>query len=189
MVVPDKNESGYFWNFMVPVINEAIDEIDFIQVDTYKNPYLEIETSTVDYMVAIYLSWLNQYSGYTIEGFNGISEEKLVFSVVASEDAIEGAHFVSASVIKQTVEQLNSQGHTVAGFNIWNSYYDNLNDNAISTAVSEALGSTSNKSSISGISKSQSATNNDGEDLSIFGQSLSFNMTILFTLLLLALLH
>lgn len=40
---PGLDESGIFWNFMVPVVNNVINYIDLIQVETYRNSYLEID--------------------------------------------------------------------------------------------------------------------------------------------------
>lgn len=118
---------------MVPVINQVIDLIDFIQVDTVRNPYLEIDVFSAEYMTAIYLGWLNVYPDFQIEGYDGIPEDKLVLSFVASENTIEDAYYHEPSVINQAIDMLAKLGYKLYGFNVYNSFYDGENNFTISS--------------------------------------------------------
>lgn len=71
-----------------------------------------MDVFSAEYITAIYLSWLNSYPGFQIEGYDGIPEEKLVLSFVASEntivniieDTVEKAYYHEPSVIIEAID-------------------------------------------------------------------------------------
>ncbi|KRX10244.1 Glycoside hydrolase, superfamily [Pseudocohnilembus persalinus] len=205
--VPELDESEYFWNFMVPVINQVIDLIDFIQVDTVRNPYLEIDVFSAEYMTAIYLGWLNVYPDFQIEGYDGIPEDKLVLSFVASENTIEDAYYHEPSVINQAIDMLAKLGYKLYGFNVYNSFYDGENNFTVSSQVYAHLeniydsrNDSSNLVNAEKLSEQHLNTddiqynvkntqgiydqNEDDEKESIYGTIMALNMTILFAIIL-----
>ncbi|KRX02810.1 Glycoside hydrolase, superfamily [Pseudocohnilembus persalinus] len=137
---PNENR-GYFWNYLVPVFQQSIDLIDYVQVQMYNNPFLGLYEGNFDYLYTVYKAWLNQYSEYQIPNFNGVPQEKLIMAVFASEIAGHGGprYYVDGEIIIQVIEALENEGIEIGGVNIWNSHWDKIANNKISSTVAAKL--------------------------------------------------
>ncbi|KRX09699.1 Glycoside hydrolase, superfamily [Pseudocohnilembus persalinus] len=133
----DENQA---WNYFVPIVQSGTDAYDFVQVQIYQNDYLGQENGSAEFFIHNVLGWLNIYSEYTIPDFEGVDMKKLIISLISSEDAGDEEYFVSPENLKEAILRLRAEKINIAGINLWNSYFDYLNDFALSKAAFETIG-------------------------------------------------
>jgi chitinase len=139
--VPSGETGGSVWNYFVPIINDAIDDIDYVQPQMYNNDYITYGASVNgDFFVENYLGWMNKYPDYEIPGFIGVPENKLMIGTLASTSAGIAKYYTGGEAVKDAVETLsNEYSIDVGGVMFWDSHWDELNDNIISKSAAEAL--------------------------------------------------
>lgn len=133
--VPTPDTPGQPWNYFVPIVNLADQYIDFYQPQAYNNGYDSFAGGSVGYLQDVYLNWRNLAAqGTPIAGYNGIAGKKLLIGLEASTSAGGSSFYATPDVINQFKSWLISEGHDLEGFMIWDSHWDAINGNAISTA-------------------------------------------------------
>lgn len=108
-------------------------------IQAYNNWYDSLPGGSIDYLKDVYLNWRNILSPYctgcsTIANFTGVSASKLALGVPASASA-SPAYAYLPSTIDDFQSWLTAQNYTVAGFMIWDSHWDALNQYQISNAI------------------------------------------------------
>lgn len=73
-----------------------------------------------------------------IANFKGVDGAKIFINLLASPDARTAAEYGGPNLIKSTKAWLLKQGYKVAGFQVWNSYFDKANGNQVSNAILNA---------------------------------------------------
>ena len=109
-------DSPKFWNYMVNVIDETLDEIDYWQVQAYNDWYGQ-PSGSLKYLQSVYLNWRNLpdvNAGGSILSNNaansknnrfrgqkgdGVPGNKLVMGLLASEVAGVKGHYANPSII------------------------------------------------------------------------------------------
>lgn len=138
---PDDTKIQAF-NFIVPIIQLADDVIDFYNLKAYSNWYDGYNHTSVEYIQDIYLNWRNLpgmcQGCRPIPDFKGVSETKLFIGLLASPDARTASEYGGPNLVKNTKAWLSKQGYKLAGFHLWNSYFDQANGYQVSTAIINA---------------------------------------------------
>ena len=138
VAVPDADKGGQPFNYLVPIINLADSAIDYYTVKAYSNWYDGYDHTTLQYLQDVYLNWRN-LQGFCpdckpIAGFKGVAQNKLLMGVVGSADARKPVEYAGPGIIKSFKSWLQSKGYDMVGFNVWNSHWDYLNGNQISSS-------------------------------------------------------
>jgi chitinase len=133
------------WNYFVPIINQAIDSIDYVQPQYYNNGYSGLTAGSASFMVNGVLEWMNKQGIATgdepITGYNGVPANKLVIGVLASTSAGNSSYYAGSTNIATAISTLHSTyGIDVAGVMMWDSHWDTLNGNVVSNEAAAALG-------------------------------------------------
>lgn len=97
----------------------------------YSNPYLQNTGGSKEFLIDNIKGWFNKYSGYTIPSFSGLAQTKFILSVTAQSGS---GYYHSPSTIQSAFNSLKSEGITIAGVNIWNSFYDNQSGKSLTSA-------------------------------------------------------
>ena len=129
----------------MPIINQAIDSIDYVQPQYYNNGYSGLTAGSSAFMVNGVLEWMNKQGIATgdqpISGYNGVPANKLVIGVLASTSAGNAAYYPGSTNIATAISTLqNSYGINVAGVMMWDSNWDTLNGKVVSNQAASALG-------------------------------------------------
>lgn len=129
---------GQAFNYFVNVIRLADDAIDLYQPQAYNNWY-DFPGGTLNYLKDVYLNWRN-FKGMMdwmkpIENFKGVAGNKLMMGVLASTRAGGAAYYYQPTVIDEFKAWLAENKYELRGFMMWDSHWDQLNDNAISNEV------------------------------------------------------
>lgn len=140
------------WSYFVPVLNGAIQSIDYVAIQAYNNWYgggnYNPSAASVDYLMNSYLNWLNSPNTLfnppqtPIANFAGVPESKLIIGILASSKA-GGSAFAPTPTMLESVVQTLSQppyNNSLAGYMMWDSYWDESNSYEISDAAINALG-------------------------------------------------
>jgi chitinase len=130
---------GGGWNAMVPVINNEINDIDFIQVQEYNdNPYGD-QPGSVQFLEDIYNNWVAPFPATNPVKYNGMPASKLLMGIPASTDAATSSYYPAPDVLTQVLKDLASkytQGqNTFGGVMTWDSHWDALNNYTVSNLV------------------------------------------------------
>ena len=144
-IVPTATSWSSNWNYFVPIINQAIDSIDYVQPQFYNNSYARLTDGSSTFMVNGVLEWMNKQglaSGdQPISGYNGVPASKLVIGVLASTTAGNASYYTGSTNLSTAISTLHSTyGVDVAGVMMWDSHWDTLNGNIISNEAVSALG-------------------------------------------------
>ena len=136
--VPDPDSPGQPFNYFVPIINLADSAIDYYQPQAYNNWYDGIQGGTPKFFQDVYLNWrnlqgLSPWAG-PLKNFTGVAAKKLLIGVLASQSAGGAAYYGPPANIKEFRNWLTASNYTVAGFMMWDSHWDTLNNNLISNA-------------------------------------------------------
>jgi len=137
--VPTPDQGGTPWNYFVPIINAAINDIDYVQPQFYNNPYLGNTPGTADYIEANYLGWLNQ-EDYKIPNFSGVPANKLIMGLLASSSAGGKSYYATPEQLDLAFNNLEARGFSPAGVMLWDSHWDTLNNHLISEEAANNLG-------------------------------------------------
>jgi chitinase len=70
-----------------------------------------------------------------IANFKGVDGAKIFIGLLASPDARTAAEYGGPNLVKNTKAWLLKQGYKVAGFHLWNSYFDKANGYQVSTTI------------------------------------------------------
>lgn len=91
----------------MPILNQVIDQVDLVQPQAYNNWYGH-PGGSVDYLVDVYLNWLNvkSLSGDPIPNFKGVPRSKLVLGLIASTSAGGAAYYAAPSTISSTGQEV-----------------------------------------------------------------------------------
>jgi chitinase len=128
---------GGGWNTMVPVINQAINNIDFIQVQAYNNnPYGDTAGSAT-FFENIYKNWIAPFPTTNPVKYNGMPASKLLLGVPASSTAANQAYYPSPAVLTQVLQDLTQEYSDFGGIMTWDSHWDALNSYAVSNLVTQ----------------------------------------------------
>jgi chitinase len=135
---PDDTKIQAF-NFVVPIIQLADDAIDYYNSKAYSNWYDGYNHTAVEYIQDIYLNWRNLpgmcQGCRPIANFKGVDGAKILIGLLASPDARTAAEYGGPNLVKNTKAWLLKQGYKVAGFQLWNSYFDKANGYQVSTTI------------------------------------------------------
>lgn len=137
-VVNNVPNIGGGWNTMVPVINNEINDIDFIQVQAYNDNPFGDTPGTQTYLTDIYNDWIQPFTLGSVK-YNGLDPKKLVLGMPASNQAANPSYYPGAAVISSTITHLMGQQPNFAGVMFWDSHWDALNNDAASNAAINAL--------------------------------------------------
>ncbi|MBK2046231.1 hypothetical protein IB644_06675, partial [Allofrancisella guangzhouensis] len=138
--IPVPSTGGTVWNYFVPILNEALDDINYVQPQMYNNNYISAKPATAEFIEENYLGWMNKLE-YKIPGFSGVPENKLIIGLLASPSAGISTYYAEPTEVKKAVQVLESNYNiNVGGIMFWDSNWDKLNNYAIGKASSEALG-------------------------------------------------
>lgn len=135
--VPDPDAATGYYNYFVPIITLADHAIDFYQPQCYNN-YFHKTPGTVEYLQDVYLNWRNFQGlvswGKPIANFSGVAGEKLLMGVLASTVAGGSNYYADDTVIKAFRDWLAANNYPLRGFMMWDSHWDELNNNIVSNA-------------------------------------------------------
>lgn len=132
--VPTPDTPGQPWNYFVPIVNLADSAIDFYQPQAYNNGYDSYAGGSVGYLQDVYLNWRNIAPAGSIVGYNGIKGEKLLIGLEASTSAGGSSFYATPDVVRQFKSWLATNNYPIEGFMIWDSHWDTLNGQVISSA-------------------------------------------------------
>ncbi len=140
VAVPDPDTTlGLPFNYMVPVIQLADASIDYYHVKAYSNWYDSYDHTSLEYMQDVYLNWRNMQglcpTCKPIPSFKGVVAPKFFMGVVGSENARKKEEYAGPTVIRNFKSWLQSKGYDMYGYQIWNSHWDTVNGNQVSTAI------------------------------------------------------
>ena len=124
----------------MPIINIAGSSIDLVQVMAYNNWYDSLPGGSLQYLQDVTLQWLNKPSTFcvgctVIANFSGVNASKLSIGVLASSSAGGPSYYNPPSVILSYTNWLKQQDILIAGMFLWDSHWDQLNNYAVSTAI------------------------------------------------------
>lgn len=138
------------WNMMVPVYTFAGQSIDYVQPQIYNNGYVGgAKPGTAQFLEDAYLGWMNKSVAglptinYSLNGktFNGIPASKLIMGVIASPQAGNSQYYAAPSELSNAIQDLGTKDSTsIGGVMMWDSHWDSLNGNKISSTAASALG-------------------------------------------------
>lgn len=70
-----------------------------------------------------------------MENFSGVSGKKLLIGLLASTQAGGANYYGRPETIQAFIQFIEGQKYPLAGFMMWDSHWDQLNNNAISKAI------------------------------------------------------
>lgn len=125
-IVPTPTSWSSNWNYFVPIINQSIDSIDYVQPQYYNNGYSGLTAGSAAFMVNGILEWMNLQGIATgdqvISGYKGVPANKLVIGVLASTSAGNASYYTGSSNITSAITTLNNTYKVnVAGVMMWDS--------------------------------------------------------------------
>ena len=141
LTVPDADTGSGYYNYFVNIITLADAYIDYYQPQAYNNWY-EMPSGSLEYIQDVYLNWRNfkglcPWGSDPIPNFTGVAGEKLVMGILGSLDAGGSAYYYTPDVITAFRAWLIENNYPLAGFMVWDSNWDHLNGNAMSTACTQ----------------------------------------------------
>ena len=139
--VPSPDTPGQPYNYFVPIINLADSAIDLYQPQAYNNGYDGFAGGSLEYFEDVYLNWRNLQglgpATKPIPNFEGVSGKKLLIGLLASTSAGGADFYGKPETIVAFKKFLASKKYALKGFMIWDSHWDQLNNNAISKACTQ----------------------------------------------------
>tara|TARA_R110000868_G_scaffold318028_1_gene578786 strand:+ start:1428 stop:2408 length:981 start_codon:yes stop_codon:yes gene_type:complete len=150
LAVPAPTQGGSPWNYFVPILKAAIDDIDYVQPQFYNNPYFGFTAGSAEFAEGSYLAWMNkltemggQYDNpiYTLDDFAGVPPNKLILGAIASTEAGNAAYYLTGAHLQTAISTLKSAHNVdVGGVMLWDSHWDKTNKYEMSNAAADALG-------------------------------------------------
>ena len=139
--VPGPDSPGQPFNYFVPIVTLADQAIDYYQPQAYNNWYDGFAGGSLEYYEDVYLNWrnlqgLSKWAG-PIPNFAGVSGKKLLIGLLASTSAGGAGYYGQPGTIAAFKTFLESKNYPLKGFMIWDSHWDQLNNNAISRVCTE----------------------------------------------------
>lgn len=121
-----------------------MDSIDLVMVQAYNNWYDSLTPGSLNYLMDVYLNWINVVSPFcsgcgVIPNFKGVPQSKLAMGILASPSAGGSLYYVNGTTFTQFTSWLMAQNYTVAGFMMWDSHWDQVNNYVTSTFVTQGL--------------------------------------------------
>lgn len=143
------------WNFFVPVLENAVNSIDLVMQQDYNNWYggdnsvYNASAASAGYIMNSYLNWVNSpltifptsWGVTPIAGFSGVPSNKMIIGVLASLQAGISAYYATPQMIESAYATLQQSPYNqeVAGFMMWDSYWDSQNSYLISNTAAQLL--------------------------------------------------
>jgi len=150
LAIPSANTANTDWNYFVPVLNEAIDDIDYVQPQYYNNNIYNLPNGSSSFLINGYQTWLGialnpAPDAWTVPFasglYVGVPPEKLIMGVLASNSAGGSAYYTTPDNLTAAISTLNQvPASQVGGVMMWDSHWDKLNNYVISDASASALG-------------------------------------------------
>lgn len=144
------------WNFFVPVLESSINSINLVMQQDYNNWYggdnsvYNASAISIGYIENSYLNWVNSpltifpasWDTPQLSGFSGVPNSKLIIGVPAAESAATAGFYPDPAMVIGAYQGLESAPYNqqVAGFMMWDSYWDTQNSNLLSNTIATMLG-------------------------------------------------